>query len=68
MDFMKLPFCYLIFCKININKNCIFFKAVTIISGPYIRCNYRVETGYKTSTVALRVVEGDEKGTQCLGA
>jgi hypothetical protein len=27
----------------------------------------RVEAGSKTSTVALRVVEDDEKGTQCLG-
>jgi hypothetical protein len=27
----------------------------------------RVETGSNTSTVALRVVGGDEKGTQCLG-
>jgi hypothetical protein len=28
----------------------------------------RVEAGSKTSTVALRVVGGDEKETQCLGA
>jgi hypothetical protein len=27
----------------------------------------RVEAGTNTSTVALRVEEGDEKGTQCLG-
>jgi hypothetical protein len=27
----------------------------------------RVEAGYNTSTVALRVIEGDEKGTRCLG-
>jgi hypothetical protein len=27
----------------------------------------RVEEGYSTSTVALRVVEGDEKGIRCLG-
>jgi hypothetical protein len=27
----------------------------------------RVEEGYNTSTSALRVVESDEKGTQCLG-
>jgi hypothetical protein len=26
-----------------------------------------VEVGSNTSTVALRVVGGDEKGTQCLG-
>jgi hypothetical protein len=26
-----------------------------------------VEVGYNTSTVALRVVRGDEKGTQCPG-
>jgi hypothetical protein len=26
-----------------------------------------VEEGTNTSTVTLRVVEGDEKGTQCLG-
>jgi hypothetical protein len=27
----------------------------------------RVEAGSNTSTVALRVVRGDEKGTQCRG-
>jgi hypothetical protein len=27
----------------------------------------RVEAGSNTSTVNLRVVGGDEKGTQCLG-
>jgi hypothetical protein len=27
----------------------------------------RVEAGSNTSIVALRVVGGDEKGTQCLG-
>jgi ribosomal protein S14 len=27
----------------------------------------RVEAGSNTSTVTLRVVRGDEKGTQCLG-
>jgi hypothetical protein len=27
----------------------------------------RVEAGYNTSTIALRVVRGDGKGTQCLG-
>jgi hypothetical protein len=27
---------------------------------------YRVEAGSNTSTVALRVVGGDERGTQCL--
>jgi hypothetical protein len=27
----------------------------------------RVEAGLNTSTVAMRVVGGDEKGTQCLG-
>jgi hypothetical protein len=27
----------------------------------------RVEAGSNTSTVALRVVGGDKKGTQCLG-
>jgi hypothetical protein len=26
-----------------------------------------VEVGYNISTVALRVVEDDEKGTRCLG-
>jgi hypothetical protein len=26
-----------------------------------------VEAGWNTSTIALRVVEGDEKGTHCLG-
>jgi hypothetical protein len=30
-------------------------------------CPARVEAGSNTSTVALRVVEGDENGTQCLG-
>jgi hypothetical protein len=28
---------------------------------------HRVEAGSNISTVALRVVEGDEKGNQCLG-
>jgi hypothetical protein len=28
---------------------------------------FRVEAGSNTSTVALRVVGGDEKGIQCLG-
>jgi hypothetical protein len=28
----------------------------------------RMEAGSNTSTVALRVVGGDEKGSQCLGA
>jgi hypothetical protein len=36
-----------------------------------ISCHYgaepRVEAGSKTSTVALRVIGADEKGTQCLG-
>jgi hypothetical protein len=27
----------------------------------------RVEAGSNTSTIALRVVGGDEKGTRCLG-
>jgi hypothetical protein len=27
----------------------------------------RVEAGYNTSTVALQVVRGDKKGTQCPG-
>jgi hypothetical protein len=31
------------------------------------RCYSRVEAGPNTSTVALRVVGGDENGTQCLG-
>jgi hypothetical protein len=28
---------------------------------------FRVEAGSNTTTVALRVLGGDEKGTQCLG-
>jgi hypothetical protein len=28
---------------------------------------HRMESGSNTSTVALRVVGGEEKGTQCLG-
>jgi hypothetical protein len=28
---------------------------------------FREEVGLNTSTVTLRVVGGDEKGTQCLG-
>jgi hypothetical protein len=28
---------------------------------------YYLEAVWNTSTVALRVVEGDEKGTRCLG-
>jgi hypothetical protein len=31
------------------------------------RVSFRVEAGSNTSTVALRVLRGDEKGTQCLG-
>jgi hypothetical protein len=30
-------------------------------------CLSRVEAGSNTSTVAMQVVGGDEKGTQCLG-
>jgi hypothetical protein len=33
----------------------------------YHKRKFNVEAGSNTSTVALRVVEGDEKGTQCLG-
>jgi hypothetical protein len=33
----------------------------------YKREIFRVEAGSNTSAVALRVVGGDEKGTQCLG-
>jgi hypothetical protein len=32
-----------------------------------VRKDPRVEAGLNTSTVALRVVEDDEKGSQCLG-
>jgi hypothetical protein len=28
---------------------------------------FRVEAGWNTTTVALRVLQDDEKGTQCLG-
>jgi hypothetical protein len=41
-----------------------------VISGKSKHYTYkdsRVEEGSNTSTVALRVVEDDEKGTQCLG-
>jgi hypothetical protein len=31
------------------------------------RVQERVEAGWNTSTVALRVVGGDEKGIRCLG-
>jgi hypothetical protein len=33
----------------------------------YVSVASRVEAGPTTSTVVLRVVGGDEKGTQCLG-
>jgi hypothetical protein len=33
----------------------------------YFVSSSRVEAGSNTSTVAVRVVGGDEKGTQCLG-
>jgi hypothetical protein len=33
----------------------------------YYQVSSRVEAGSNTSTVALRDVGGDEKGTQCLG-
>jgi hypothetical protein len=39
---------------------CILFRRNSVF-------NCRVEAGSNTSTVALRVVGGDEKGTQCLG-
>jgi hypothetical protein len=32
-----------------------------------LKSSPRVEAGPNTSTIALRVVGGDEKGTQCLG-
>jgi hypothetical protein len=34
---------------------------------PNLYYSSRVEVGYSTSTVALRVVGGDEKETLCLG-
>jgi hypothetical protein len=37
------------------------------IFAAYYRNVPRVEAGYNTSSVALRVVEGDEKRTRCLG-
>jgi hypothetical protein len=43
-----------ILCIANITVDCVAF----------VSC---VEAGYNTSTVALRVVEGDEKGTRCMG-
>jgi hypothetical protein len=45
----------------------------SLVSGIYscsytgMGCESRVGVGSDISTVALRVVEGDEKGTQCLG-
>jgi hypothetical protein len=43
----------------------VYFGGVT--NPDYITSKFRVEAGLNTSTVALRVVGGDEKGTQCLG-
>jgi hypothetical protein len=37
------------------------------ISSAYYRKVPRVEAGYNTSSVALRLVEDDEKRTLCLG-
>jgi hypothetical protein len=43
-------------------------KALASITFPPLYTeNSRVEAGCNASTVALRVVEGDEKGTRCLG-
>jgi Kef-type K+ transport system membrane component KefB len=51
----------------------VFFYAVGVVSdihyvdkGKQARGS-RVEAGSNSSTVALRVVGGEEKGTQCLG-
>jgi hypothetical protein len=33
----------------------------------YVYSNLHVEVGSNTSTAALRVVRGDDKGTRCLG-
>jgi hypothetical protein len=40
---------------------------LTLTLTPVSQSVPRVEAGSNTSTVALRVVRGDEKGTQCLG-
>jgi hypothetical protein len=40
---------------------------IRIHEGEWVISSSRVEAGSNTSTVAQRVVEGDEKGTQCLG-
>jgi hypothetical protein len=43
------------------------FSTRSVPKGLYNDDTSRVEAGSNTSTVALRVVGGDEKGTQCLG-
>jgi hypothetical protein len=45
---------------------CVLLMILTINSINRLRTSC-VEAGLDTSTVALRVVGGDEKGTQCLG-
>jgi hypothetical protein len=40
---------------------------VVIKKGSVEKSQSRMEPGSNTSTVALRVVGGNEKGTQCLG-
>jgi hypothetical protein len=42
-------------------------QPTTLPRAPSLVFDPCVETGSNTSTVALRVVGGDEKGTQCLG-
>jgi hypothetical protein len=41
--------------------------SVGSVQRSYLKTKRRVEAGSNTSTVALRVVGGDENGTQCLG-
>jgi hypothetical protein len=42
-------------------------SAEVLYPGPVSSCSKaRVKAGSNTFTVALRVVEGDEKGAQCL--
>jgi hypothetical protein len=38
---------------------------ITVVSGGGLESGTHVQAGWNTSTVTLRVVRGDEKGTQC---
>jgi hypothetical protein len=58
----QLSFVVLIYTSYELDREC--YKWQT---GEIFNLTSRVEAGQNTSTVALRVVRGDKKGTQCPG-